>query len=109
MLRLPVSVAVRLSAASRRRCVGITIAAASALAQRRACSSVATTLPFASHSSCTEPKFVTGTMYENGSTIRVTRKYCPSGDASTLRIIAGAPIFRTAFDFTSMSASWPVV
>ena len=41
--------------------------------------------------------------------MRVTRKYAPSGDASTERIMAGAPIFRVALDRTSICASWPVV
>ena len=71
--------------------------------------SVATTLPLKSHSSCTEPKFVTGTRYENGSVICVTRKNWPSGDASTARIMPGTPTFLALFVFTSISTTWPVV
>ena len=48
-------------------------------------------------------------MYENGSVIFVTRNQRPSADAFTLRIIAGAPILRTARLRTSITASWPVV
>ena len=62
-----------------------------------------------SQSSSTEPKLETGTMYENGSVIWVTRAYSPSGETSADRIIAGAPIFRTALLLTSTIASWPVV
>jgi hypothetical protein len=56
--------------------------------------SVVIVLPAASHNSCTEPKLDTGTRYENGSTMSVTRRYCPSGETSTVRIIAGSPSLR---------------
>jgi hypothetical protein len=72
-------------------------------------SSVAITVPAASHSSCTVPNEDAGTRYENGRTIRVTRKRRPSGDGSTARIIAGAPTVRTLRSRTVMTASWPVV
>src|SRR5688572_21445814 len=71
--------------------------------------SVAMVFPERSHTSCTEPKLDTGTRYENGSSIFVTRTYWPSGDRSTDRNIAGGPTFRMLLLFTSISASWPVV
>ena len=71
--------------------------------------SSATIFPLASHNWSIEPKLDVGTRYENGSAMRLTRKYAPSGDASTDRIMAGAPILRTARDLTSTWASWPVV
>ena len=54
-------------------------------------------------------KLDTGTTYDNGSVIFVTRTLSPSDDGSIARIIAGAPTFFTFFDLTSMTASWPVV
>ena len=62
-------------------------------------------LPSASQISSTDPKLLAGTSYENGLTMRVTRTYLPSGDASSDRIIAGGPIFRAVRVCTSMSAS----
>src|SRR5262245_1720821 len=54
------------------------------------------------------PKLATGTMYENGFVIRVTRAYLPSGDMSTAVIIPGFPNFVTAPVATSMIAICPV-
>jgi hypothetical protein len=48
-------------------------------------------------------------MYEKGSCMMLTRKYCPSGDASIERNMAGAPTFLTARLRTSITASCPVV
>ena len=71
--------------------------------------SVVSTLPLASHNSCTLPNDDTGTRYENGSVIRVTRKCAASAAASTERIIAGVPTRRTVRLATSSNASCPVV
>ena len=65
----------------------------------------ARTLPSPSQISSTDPKLLTGTSYENGLTMRVTRTNFASGDGSSARIIAGCPIFFTAPFWTSMSAS----
>ena len=70
---------------------------------------VAIARPVPSQSSCTLPNEETGTKYEKGSVIRVTRKCMASLDASTARIIAGAPMRRTVFFATSISARCPVV
>jgi len=106
MLRLPVSLAL---APPPPNPPGASSPPVGRSSRRRVVWSVAIVLPVASHSSRTEPNELIGTRYENGSVICVTVKYWPSSEASTDRIIRGWPIFRTAFDFTSMSASWPVV
>ena len=97
-----------LSALSPRRAVGSPLSAG-APSRSAVVASVVMTRPFASHSSSTEPKLDTGTRYEYGSVMRVTRTNAPSGAASRSRMVAGAPIGRTALDFTSMRASCPFV
>ena len=109
MLRLALS-----APSPRRAAPGAAGAAASPLSadapsRSAVVASVVITRPLASQSSSTEPKLDAGTRYEYGSVIRVTRTKAPSGAASISRMVAGAPMARTALDFTSMSASCPLV
>ena len=67
--------------------------------------SVATRAPSTVHNCSADPKLCTGTRYENGFCITVTRRYFPSGPTSTPLIIAGAPTFLVAPPFASMRAS----
>ena len=50
-------------------------------------------------------KLATGTRYENGSVIRVTRTWLPSCEASTARTMVGAPSVFTARVRISISAT----
>ena len=68
----------------------------------------ASDLPLSSQISSTDPKLETGTSYEKGLSMRVTRTYLPSGARSIARIIAGDPTRLIVPFATSISASWPV-